>query len=74
MRQRVFKLIFLACVCASMACILLLSGWMIAGEASVVFLDLFVPVLACIVLALALSGLLAAWGSRYTWGSMAVWP
>ena len=64
MRQRVFKLIFLACVCASMACILLLSGWMIAGEASVDFLDLFVPVLACIVLALALSGLLAAWGSR----------
>ena len=37
---------------------------MIAGEASVDFLDLFVPVLACIVLALVLSGLLAAWGSR----------
>ena len=64
MRMRVFKLIFLTALSACLVCILVLGGWMIADDTEVGLLHLFVPLLAVIVLAIALSGLLAALGSR----------
>ena len=64
MRMRLFQLIFKTSIMVCMVCVSLLGGWVIVDESEVGFLRLFVPLLVVIVLAIALSLILADVGSR----------
>ena len=64
MRERLFKLIFLTSLSVSLTCILGLAVWLIGSELEVGFLNLFVPLVLLVMLALVLSAVLASQVSR----------
>ncbi|MBP3587662.1 MAG: ATP-binding protein [Clostridia bacterium] len=59
MRQRLFKMMFLTSLTVSLICIVGLAVWLILSDLEVGFLNLFVPLLLLLVLALTLSAVLA---------------
>jgi len=63
-RERLFKLIFLTSLSVSLTCILGLAVWLIGSELEVGFLNLFVPLVLLVMLALVLSAVLASQVSR----------